>query len=124
MPVYSSQTTDRAPSNASPRGWSSLCCPVLACSAFQPPSSLTPLVAGTRTSPCRSKCWTRVLTHLNQFSHNPFPLPSLPHEVSELMCTHVPVTRLMPITDSERMKKKKKEKGIAFLREEEDCQME
>lgn len=51
-----------------------------------------------------------VLTRLNQFSHNPFPLPFLPHEVSELMCTHVPVTRLMPITDSERMKKKKKRK--------------
>lgn len=110
MPVYSSQSTGRASSNASPRGWSSLCCPVLACSAFQPPSSLTPLVAGTRTSPVAASAGLGVLTRLNQFSHNPFPLPFLPHEVSELMCTHVPVTRLMPITDSERMKKKKKRK--------------
>lgn len=35
------QGTDGAPSTVSPRGLSSLCCPVLACSAIQSPSAVT-----------------------------------------------------------------------------------
>lgn len=117
MPVSSSWSVPEASSHASPRGCYSCCCFILARSAFQPPSLLTPLLAGTRTFPvvC-SKHWACPPRHLSRFPHGPFPLLPLLHQVSELTCAHVPGTRLIPTIDRERMKGSEQTKGTVFLR--------
>ncbi|XP_066853657.1 uncharacterized protein [Anser cygnoides] len=72
MPVSSSWSVPEASSHASPRGCYSLCCSILAGSAFQPPSLLTLLLAGTRTFPvvCSVGAHLRPCTRHEDEPHN------------------------------------------------------
>lgn len=76
MPVSSSWSVPEASSHASPRGCYSCCCFILARSAFQPPSLLTPLLAGlsllyaASTGLAHQDIW--VGSHMAPFHSSPF----------------------------------------------------